>query len=652
MCGGGCEGKIDILNAGSVITDSIGAQTINTNDFETTNAEIDLLYVDTIKATGVLTLPTAGQQYYTITVPAKTTASFSGVYTSDNDTDYPFYFTVDDGDVVYKQNSTEIIKDISFDRETGNTKVRVKSSTNLTYISSALDTGPITIEDGGDAYSDWAFIPQKSTGKVIRGYNDSTTDFFIPGVLHAYAITADEIHYEETVVDNLAVNSSIELPEDWNHSGTITRSVGEENQYISIQKKDGVERPTWTDPVHNPIGSLSYSNKLIDEATVASYKGISETRQTRTVSITNEASLQQLTAYHWTKNGTYWQPYEKTRITIGDHTMWIDPTESNQGIRFYDNQVIADGTWDDSPVEEANDVPINLVIFDAPSELSYPITNLGDDTVVHGDISADNFIGNLTGNADTATTLQNTRKINGTDFNGSSDITTSKWGTERTVVLQDNDGTNSTTTCVDGSTDITVCLPSTIKADLVGTATNATCFDGCTFAQAKEDILSGNAATATNATCFDGCTYAQAKADILSGKAADATHSDSSDNSTCFNGCTYAQAKADILSGKAADATHADSADNSTCFNGCTYACAKADILTGTAKNATCFNGCTYEQAKTDIRNYTPSTASYAVCASCPIVHDTEDTNATQHKITFKQSECSQCDATSLNADD
>lgn len=523
------------LNADSVIADSVAAQTINTNDFETTNAEIDKLYVDTIKATGFLELPTAGQQYYTITVPAKTTASFSGVYTSDNNTDYPFYFTVSDGAVIYKQGSTEIIKDISFDRETGYTKVRVKSSTNLTYISTALDNNPVTIEDGGDAYTDYVFIPQKTGGYLIRGYDDTTTEVYIAGVLRAYAMSVEEEIIERTSVDFLKVNASIELPKDWDAGGTISYSTGEENQYISAQTKAGVTKPTWTSPIHSTIGSLSYSSKLVDEATVASYKGISETRQTQTISITNEASLQQLTAFHWTKNGNYWQPYELTRITIGDQTMWIDPTESNQGIRFIGNQVIADGTWDDVPVEEANAVPVNLVIFDAPTELSFPITNLGDKTTVHGEITATCFkgdvLGNVTGNADTATNAA----------------------------------------CFDNKTYAEA------KADILsGCAADSNKFNGKTYSEACADILSGNAASATNATCFDNKTYAEAKSDILSGCAA------SADNATCFDGHTYADAKTDILSGCAS------AADNATCFDGKTYSQAKTDILTGTSAQAHC----------------------------------------------------------------
>jgi hypothetical protein len=48
---------------------------------------------------------------------------------------------------------------------------------------------------------------------------------------------------------------------------------------------------------------------------------------------------------------------------------------------------------------------------------------------------AGTFIGNLSGNATTATTLQTARTINGTSFNGSANITTANWGTARTITI-------------------------------------------------------------------------------------------------------------------------------------------------------------------------------------------------------------------------
>lgn len=52
-----------------------------------------------------------------------------------------------------------------------------------------------------------------------------------------------------------------------------------------------------------------------------------------------------------------------------------------------------------------------------------------------GNIVANKFTGTLSGNASTASKLQTARKINGTSFDGSSDITTSSWGTARTFTI-------------------------------------------------------------------------------------------------------------------------------------------------------------------------------------------------------------------------
>ena len=81
----------------------------------------------------------------------------------------------------------------------------------------------------------------------------------------------------------------------------------------------------------------------------------------------------------------------------------------------------------------------------------------------------------ITGNANTATTLQTARTINGTSFNGSQNITTANWGTARNISISDNDGTNTgTAVSVNGSKAVTLKLPATIKASLSGNATTAT----------------------------------------------------------------------------------------------------------------------------------------------------------------------------------
>lgn len=88
-----------------------------------------------------------------------------------------------------------------------------------------------------------------------------------------------------------------------------------------------------------------------------------------------------------------------------------------------------------------------------------------------GDLTGD-VTGDLTGNADTATQLKTPRSINGTNFDGTSNITTNKWGTTRTITIKDSDSTNAGTAVnVDGSGNVTLPLPSTIKASLAGNVT-------------------------------------------------------------------------------------------------------------------------------------------------------------------------------------
>lgn len=90
-------------------------------------------------------------------------------------------------------------------------------------------------------------------------------------------------------------------------------------------------------------------------------------------------------------------------------------------------------------------------------------------------ISAPSFAGALTGNADTATKLKTARTINGTSFDGSANITTANWGTARNIGIVNSDGTGTAVTVsVNGSGNVNLKLPTTIKAALTGNADTAT----------------------------------------------------------------------------------------------------------------------------------------------------------------------------------
>src|SRR5574344_833032 len=97
----------------------------------------------------------------------------------------------------------------------------------------------------------------------------------------------------------------------------------------------------------------------------------------------------------------------------------------------------------------------------------------------------------LIGNASTATSLAVKRRINGTEFNGSADITTSIWGTARNISIGDASNTNTgAAVSVNGSANITLKLPSNITAtNFYGVASSATKL---------------NSAVTINGTAFDG----------------------------------------------------------------------------------------------------------------------------------------------------
>ncbi|MDV7398580.1 hypothetical protein RZS08_44660, partial [Arthrospira platensis SPKY1] len=59
------------------------------------------------------------------------------------------------------------------------------------------------------------------------------------------------------------------------------------------------------------------------------------------------------------------------------------------------------------------------------------------------------------GNADTATKLATARAINGTNFDGTAAITTTKWGTARTISIS-GDATGSQS--IDGSANASIAL--------------------------------------------------------------------------------------------------------------------------------------------------------------------------------------------------
>ena len=103
------------------------------------------------------------------------------------------------------------------------------------------------------------------------------------------------------------------------------------------------------------------------------------------------------------------------------------------------------------------------------------VNTLGNANNKWENVYANKFTGAVAGNAATATALQTARSINGTNFNGTGNITTANWGTARNISIADATAANTGTgVSVNGSGNVTLKLPATIKASLTGNAATAT----------------------------------------------------------------------------------------------------------------------------------------------------------------------------------
>lgn len=166
--------------------------------------------------------------------------------------------------------------------------------------------------------------------------------------------------------------------------------------------------------------------------------------------------------------------------------------------------------------------PVFIFEQSRDSGSSYPalLTINGD-----GEIIAETFTGALSGNASTATKLQTARTINGTSFNGSANITTANWGTARNIGIVNSDGTGTAvTTSVNGSANVNLKLPATIKATLDGNAdtatilANARTINGTSF-NGSANITTANWGTSRNIVIQDATAAHSSTAVAVNGSA-------------------------------------------------------------------------------------------------------------------------------------
>lgn len=152
-------------------------------------------------------------------------------------------------------------------------------------------------------------------------------------------------------------------------------------------------------------------------------------------------------------------------MDVGD-IVFIDDTQTQYIITSKNNNVVTYSTYYGKAAITGvtGTGATRTLTFSDGSEITITIDN-----VKHAITSE-----SCSGNANSATTLQNTRKINGTNFNGSADITTNSWGTSRNIGIVNSDGSGTAIpVSINGSNNINLKLPSTIKANLEGNASTA-----------------------------------------------------------------------------------------------------------------------------------------------------------------------------------
>ena len=129
--------------------------------------------------------------------------------------------------------------------------------------------------------------------------------------------------------------------------------------------------------------------------------------------------------------------------------------------------------WSNGRFELIGDTEAKITNFYTKDQTDSSYVSLNKDQVINGyKVFTNTIKGNLTGVADKATKLDHKIKINDTEFDGSENITTVKWGQYRYISIYDYDKTNTTKYKVDGSADVDFILPRNIKfvSEVIGTS--------------------------------------------------------------------------------------------------------------------------------------------------------------------------------------
>lgn len=286
------------LTSDKIIANEINVPVVNSTDITATNvtsdnvtvneAEIQNLITDTfenktfIKHTGKLNLDPEQLSvfdWYAIDIKLGnyTTylwADYETINHEKHHFDIAIIGTAQTAVICYNEDALEVIKDFSFDTETGNLRIRFHGTEYLYYGLSTADdvVEPLKITYNAEEF-EFYHEPKRLRGYVFQSYNDNTVEFYFGGEVFVHSLSAEFQEFEEQMTKKLYVEKNILLPHSLNQDESVHDwDIGEEGDYITNRVNEfdhlAVKWEHKTNIIKNGL-----EDHLIDAQAVIDYNG-------------------------------------------------------------------------------------------------------------------------------------------------------------------------------------------------------------------------------------------------------------------------------------------------------------------------------------------------------------------------------------------
>ena len=193
------------ITADKTTSTEVDANIVKSTVSEFTRSTIDSIKTHTISTNGKLNADPQGESHYSIDVPNYDNAlvQLSGVYSTNDKWSVNILKAKNTAYISASETTLDGILDISYDD--GKLRLRVKSDgiVNYSLYVNEENPAPLTISPLGDHYMPYYYVPEKLNTYTLLGYDDSTSQFYIPGTLKVYQLTAEYVSYERLAVVDL-----------------------------------------------------------------------------------------------------------------------------------------------------------------------------------------------------------------------------------------------------------------------------------------------------------------------------------------------------------------------------------------------------------------------------------------------------------------